>query len=173
MLKCRSRDHQIKDLTASPHIYFVPAFAGLGAPHWKPEAKATLVGLSRDTTSHQITRAMVEGVVFSVTDLIKAMEADLGGGLKSFKVDGGFSQNDVAMQLQANLTHLSVTRPSQVEATALGAAIMAAYGASLRPSLTLEPSSSPTIFRPQFTATQRNQHIEGWKRALRATTTFS
>lgn len=171
----RTTSDLICNLTASPRVYFVPALAGMGAPYWCSDARGALLGLSRDTTSHQVIRAMVEGITFTVADLIASMSADLEAPLSLLKVDGGFSQNDVAMQFQADLLGMDVLRGQEVEATALGAALMAAYGAGVRTSLELPKtdyadsrSSAQRFFSPAFTPQQRREHLAGWKRAVEA-----
>jgi glycerol kinase len=106
-------------------VYFVPAFAGLGAPHWDPYARGTIVGLTRGTTAGHIARAALESVAFQVADVIDAMKADSGLGIGELRVDGGASANDLLMQFQADVLGMPVLRPAQVETTALGAAYLA------------------------------------------------
>ena len=106
-------------------VYLVPAFAGLGAPHWDQYARGTIVGLTRGSTKAHIARAALEGIVLQVMDVLKAMEADAGIKLKELRVDGGASANDLLMQLQADLLNVPVVRPKVAETTALGAAYLA------------------------------------------------
>src|SRR5678815_1122736 len=106
-------------------VYLVPAFAGLGAPHWDPHARGTIVGLTRGTTKAHVARAALEGIALQVMDVLKAMEADAGIRLKELRVDGGASANDLLMQLQADLLNVPVVRPKILETTALGAAYLA------------------------------------------------
>ena len=103
----------------------MPAFAGLGAPHWDQYARGTIVGLTRGTTKAHIARAALEGIALQVMDVLKAMEADSGIKLKELRVDGGASANDLLMQLQADLLNVPVVRPKVAETTALGAAYLA------------------------------------------------
>jgi glycerol kinase len=106
-------------------VVLVPAFTGLGAPHWDPYARGTLVGITRGTTAGHIARAALESIAFQVADVLTAMEADSGLPLSDLRVDGGAAANNLLMQLQADLIGVSVTRPAMAETTALGAAYLA------------------------------------------------
>ena len=106
-------------------VYLVPAFAGLGAPHWDQYARGVLVGLTRGTTRAHVARAALEGIALQVMDVLKAMEADAGIRLKELRVDGGAAANNLLMQLQADLLNVPVVRPNVTETTALGAAYLA------------------------------------------------
>jgi glycerol kinase len=109
----------------SGDVMLVPAFAGLGAPHWDAYARGILVGLTRGTTAAHIARAALDSISFLVADLVDAMQADAGGGLTELRVDGGASVNNLLMQLQADILQLPVVRPTVTETTALGAAYLA------------------------------------------------
>ncbi len=106
-------------------VYFVPAFAGLGAPYWNADAKGTIVGITRGTKSSHIARAAVESIAYQTMDVLKAMEADSGISIKELRVDGGATANNLLMQFQANLLNCKVIRPKITETTALGAAYLA------------------------------------------------
>ena len=106
-------------------VYFVPAFTGLGAPHWDQYARGIIAGLTRGVTAGHIARAALESIAYQVNDVIKAMEDDAGIEIRELKVDGGASANDLLMQFQADLTGIPVTRPETIETTALGAAYLA------------------------------------------------
>jgi len=106
-------------------VYLVPAFAGLGAPHWDPYARGTIVGITRGTTAGHIARAALESVAYQVADLLDAMRADSGIALKELRVDGGAAANNTLMQFQADLLGVPVVRPAVTETTALGAAYLA------------------------------------------------
>ena len=106
-------------------VYLVPAFSGLGAPHWDPHARGTIVGMTRGTTHAHIARAALEAIAYQSFDLLKAMEADSGIKLKQLRVDGGAAVNNLLMQFQADLLGLPVIRPKITETTALGAAYLA------------------------------------------------
>ena len=106
-------------------VYFVPAFTGLGAPHWDPYARGTILGITRGTNAGHIARAALEGIAFQVTDVLKAMENDAQMDIQELRVDGGAVKNDLLMQFQADLLNTNVIRPNQTELTALGAAYLA------------------------------------------------
>jgi len=106
-------------------IYLVPAFAGLGAPHWDQYARGSISGITRGTTAGHLARAALEGIAFQVADVLSAMEADAKTRLKELRVDGGASANNVLMQFQADILDCPVVRPSVQETTALGAAYLA------------------------------------------------
>lgn len=106
-------------------VYVVPAFAGLGAPHWDPYARGAIIGISRGTTAAHIARATIEGIAFQVADVLDAMQKDAGIPIDELRVDGGACVNDLMMQFQADLLQAPVVRPKVVETTALGAAFLA------------------------------------------------
>ena len=106
-------------------VYFVPAFAGLGTPHWDQDARGTIIGLTRGTGKAHIARAALESIAFQSADLLDAMHADSGIGLNELSVDGGATANDLLMQIQADLLQIPILRPAATETTALGAAYLA------------------------------------------------
>ena len=106
-------------------VYLVPAFAGLGAPHWDPYARGTLLGITRGSTAGHIARATLESIAFQTADLLEAMEADAATPLTELRVDGGATANNLLMQFQADLLGVPVVRPRVRETTALGAAYLA------------------------------------------------
>jgi glycerol kinase len=110
-------------------VYFVPAFTGLGTPHWDPDARGTIVGLTRGTTAAHLARAALESIAFQSADVLQAMQADSGRALVELRVDGGATGNDLLMQFQADLLGVDVVRPAVTETTALGAAYLAGLGA--------------------------------------------
>ncbi len=114
-----------KSVPDSGGVYLVPAFAGLGAPHWDPYARGTIVGITRGTTAAHIARAALESITFQVADLLEAMGADAGVPLTELRVDGGAANNNTLMQTQADLLGVPVVRPAVTETTALGAAYLA------------------------------------------------
>jgi glycerol kinase len=116
-------------------VYLVPAFAGLGAPHWDPYARGTIVGITRGTTSGHIARAALESIAYQVADLLDAMAADSGIALTELRVDGGAATNDTLMQFQADLLGVPVVRPAVTETTALGAAYLAGLAVKYWPSV--------------------------------------
>jgi len=115
-------------------VYLVPAFAGLGAPHWDPNARGAIVGITRGTTAGHIARAAVESIAFQVADLLDAMRADGGPPLTELRVDGGAARNDALLQFQADVLQVPVVRPKMTETTALGAAYLAGLAVGFWPS---------------------------------------
>jgi len=148
-------------------VTFVPALAGLGAPHWRPEARGLISGITRGTTSAHLARATLEGVALSCADLLEAMEKDLGRRLLELRVDGGAAANDLLMSVQADLLQCTVVRPQVIETTALGAAILAGVGigwfaslADARASWREERRFAPDL--PEKVAHLRSQ----WRQAV-------
>lgn len=109
-------------------VTIIPALAGLGAPHWRPEARGLIAGITRSTTKAHIARAALESIAHSQCDILEAMAAELGGPLKQLRVDGGASANNLLMQMQADLSGVTLLRPKMLEATALGAGMLARLG---------------------------------------------
>ena len=149
--------------------YVVPAFTGLGAPHWDPYARGTIVGITRGVNKYHIIRATLESLAYQVNDVLKAMEADSGITLSALKVDGGASANNFLMQVQADLSGAPVNRPKCVETTAMGAAYLAGLAAGFWSSQEeiREKWASDRVFNPQISAEQREEKLKGWKRAVR------
>ena len=149
--------------------YVVPAFTGLGAPHWDPYARGTIVGITRGVNKYHIIRATLESLAYQVNDVLKAMEADSGITLSALKVDGGASANNFLMQVQADLSGAPVNRPKCVETTAMGAAYLAGLAAGFWSSQEeiREKWASDRVFTPQISAEQREEKLKGWKRAVR------
>src|SRR5205814_4193791 len=126
IIKPSSEVEALASQVADPQgVYLVPAFAGLGAPHWDQYARGILAGLTRGTTAAHIARAALEGIAFRVADVLHAMESDAGIKLKELRVDGGACANNLLMQFQADLLGVPVVRPQVPETTALGAAYLA------------------------------------------------
>lgn len=121
--------HEVEELAASVEdnggVYLVPAFSGLGAPHWDPYARGIAVGITRGTTAGHFARAALEGIAYQVADVLEAMESDAGLSLTELRVDGGAAANNLLMQFQADILGVPVARPKVVETTALGAAYLA------------------------------------------------
>jgi glycerol kinase len=155
-------------VTDTGGVYLVPAFAGLGAPHWDQYARGTIVGLTRGTTKAHIARAALEGIALQVMDVLKAMEADAGIKLKELRVDGGASANDLLMQLQADLLGVPVVRPKVSETTALGAAYLAglAVGYWKNTADIARQWQVDKRFTPSMKAAERKRIAQGWERAL-------
>ena len=149
-------------------VYLVPAFAGLGAPHWDQYARGTMVGLTRGTTKAHIARAALEAIVLQVRDVLKAMESDAGIKLKELRVDGGASANNLLMQLQADILNVPVVRPKVTETTALGAAYLAglAVGFWKNQDDIARQWQVDKRFKPAMKPATRNVITKGWVRAL-------
>ena len=162
----------VEALAASvPHtdgVYFVPAFAGLGAPHWDQYARGTIVGLTRGTTKAHIARAALESIALQVMDVLKAMEADAKIKLTELRVDGGASANNLLMQLQADLLGVPVVRPRVSETTALGAAYLAglAVGYWKNQADIARQWQADKRFTPKMKPAERKRVASGWERAL-------
>ncbi|HWD86979.1 MAG TPA: glycerol kinase GlpK [Mucilaginibacter sp.] len=156
-------------------VYFVPAFAGLGAPYWNPEARGTIVGLTRGTTAGHIARAALQSIAYQTRDVLKAMEADSGVPISELRVDGGATANDLLMQFQANLLNCKVIRPTIVETTALGAAYLAGlatgYWNSVEEIERLWQTEKE--FDPAADRAGIEQGVQGWKRAVHAAQAWS
>jgi glycerol kinase len=117
-----------REVPDSGGVIVVPAFAGLGAPHWRPDARASITGLTRGSTRAHIARATLEGIALQNVDILRAMERDSGRSLGTLKVDGGAAANDLLMQFQSDVLGVEIARPELVESTALGAAFLAGLG---------------------------------------------
>ena len=149
-------------------VVLVPAFTGLGAPHWDSEARALVCGMSRGTNKSHIARAALESIAFQVSDVLTAMQSDIAQPLKQLRVDGGASQNDMLMQFQADILNVPVLRPKLLESTAWGAAALAGLKAGVFNNLS-EISESWQLdraFEPKMSADQRQYHLSLWNGAL-------
>ncbi len=156
-------------------VVAVPALAGLGAPHWRPEARGLISGLTRGTTKAHLARAILDGIALQIADLTGAMQSDAGLTLNSLLVDGGAAANDLLMQISADLLGIEVVRPALVEATALGAAMLAGCGlglwadfASLEKVWTAAQAATPaTRFTPQRSRAEVDAQLGTWREAIR------
>jgi len=150
-------------------VYFVPAFVGLGAPHWDPDARGLITGLTRSTGRAHIVRAALESIAYQTRELVEAMQADSGEELSELRVDGGAAVNDHLMQFQADILGKPLVRPVDVETTALGAAYLAGLATGFWKSLAEVESfwRAERRFEPQMPASQRESLFAGWKEAVR------
>jgi glycerol kinase len=147
----------------------VPAFTGLGAPHWDAYARGTIIGLTRDTSAAHLARAALEGIAFQVADLVEAMEADTGRRLKELRVDGGASRSAPLMQFQADLLRIPVVRPAVTETTALGAAYLAGLAVGFWkdiPDLSSQWKIEK-VFEPRMGRAQAHDLQARWREALK------
>jgi glycerol kinase len=149
-------------------VVFVPALTGLGAPHWNPNARGVLWGMTRGTTAAHIARAALEGIAFQSYDILQAMERDLDEPLRALKVDGGASANDLLMQFQADLLDVPLVRPQILETTALGAAMLAGIGAGIYRGLddVRHAWREDRRFDPEVGAETREAHLARWREGL-------
>ena len=149
--------------------YVVPAFTGLGAPHWDQYARGTIVGLTRGVNKYHIIRATLESIAYQVNDILSAMKADSGIELSSLKVDGGASVNNFLMQTQADIIDAPVNRPQCVETTAMGAAYLAglAVGYWASKEDVLENWAIDQTFEPVIEEEKRRMMIKGWNKAVK------
>ncbi len=149
-------------------VFLVPAFAGLGAPHWDPYARGAIVGMTRGTTAGHIARAALEGIAYQAFDVIQAMEHDAGRPLAELRVDGGASRNDHLMQFQADILGVSVVRPKITETTALGAAYLAGLATGLwsGPDEVAAQWREDRRFDPTMDDGERQERLASWRRAL-------
>ncbi len=152
----------------SSDVYMVPAFVGLGAPHWDPHARGMIIGITRGTKAGHIARAAIESVAYQVADLIDAMEQDSGIPLEVLRVDGGAARNDTLLQFQADLLGIPVVRPAHTETTALGAAFLAglAVGFWKSPEEIQAHWKVDKEFRPQRSKTEMGKLLSRWHEAL-------
>lgn len=149
-------------------VYIVPAFAGLGAPHWDMYARGAIVGLTRDTNKNHIIRASLESIAYQTKDILNAMEEDSGIKLKSLQVDGGAVENNFLMQFQSDILDVEVKRPDTIETTALGAAYLAglAVGFWKDKEEINNISSLDRTFKPNMDNSTREKLYRGWKKAV-------
>jgi len=158
---------KVKD---SGGVYIVPAFTGLGAPHWDMNARGMITGLTRGTGRNHIIRAALESIAYQTEDVFRAMEGDMGQKLSSLRADGGASADDLLMQFQADISGVSVFRPDMKEATAAGAAFLAGLGIGFwkdRDEIT-RLLTQGTTFVPEMTADRRFDLLDGWHKAVKA-----
>jgi glycerol kinase len=157
-----------RSVASSGGVYLVPAFVGLGAPHWDPYARGAVVGLTRGSGRGELARAALESIAFQTHDVVRAMEKDAGTPLAELRVDGGASSNDLLMQFQADVLGVPVIRPKVTETTALGAAFLAglAVGFWQDQGEIAATWAEERRFEPAMKDSQRDALLDGWERAL-------
>ena len=162
-------EYMAKKVPDTNGCYVVPAFTGLGAPHWDQYARGAIVGLTRGVNKYHIIRATLDSLCYQTNDVLKAMEADSGIRLAALKVDGGASANNYLMQTQADLIGAPVQRPRCVETTAMGAAYLAGLAVGYWKSKedVVKNWAIDRTFAPGISETQRNKRIKGWNKAVR------
>jgi glycerol kinase len=149
-------------------LFLVPAFAGLGAPHWDPYARGILLGITRDATGGHVARAALEGVAFQVADLLEAMQSDTGKKLRELRVDGGLTRSELLMQFQADILGIPIVRPAVTETTALGAAYLAGLATGFWKNLQDEASQwkAEKVFEPKMRRARAGELRARWQEAL-------
>ncbi|MCX2678998.1 glycerol kinase GlpK [Galbibacter sp. EGI 63066] len=158
----------------SDGVYFVPAFTGLGAPHWNQHARGTMVGITRGTTLNHIARASLESIAYQTYDVLKAMEADAQINIKELRVDGGATTNDFLMQFQSDVLETKIVKPETLETTALGVAYLAGLGVGFWKDVEEIRSTwkSKAFFLPD-PETPIEKLLKGWRKAIAATNAWS
>lgn len=168
-----SSSEQVEQLAGkvpdSDGVYLVPAFVGMGAPHWDQHARGTMVGITRGTTAAHIARAALESIAYQTVEVLKAMEADAGISIRELRADGGATGNDLLMQFQADLLGARVVKPQVTEVTAIGAAYLAGLATGFWNSIEdiQEQWSINKSFEPD-TSMPAEELLEGWHRAVKA-----
>jgi len=148
-------------------VYFVPAFVGLGAPHWDSYARGSVFGLTRGSTAGHVARAALESIAYQVADLLDAMQRDAGSPVEQLQVDGGAAANDALMQFQADILDVPVIRPASTETTALGAAYLAGIGTGFwRTTLEVENTANERRFAPRMPRSKAASLRQRWNEAV-------
>ena len=156
----------VKSVPDNGGVYFVPAFVGLGAPHWDSYARGSIFGITRGTTAGHLARAAVESIAYQVADLLDAMRHDSGGAVPELRVDGGASANDSLMQFQADILGVPVVRPAMTETTAFGAARLAGLAAGFWPAELAVREEDSRRFLPQLPPTHARALRDRWNEAV-------
>ena len=162
-------EYMAKKVKDTNGCYVVPAFTGLGAPHWDQYARGTIVGLTRGVNKYHIIRATLESLAYQVNDVLQAMKADSGIDLAALKVDGGASANDFLMQFQSDIINAPVKRPCCVETTAMGAAYLAGLAVGYWNSKedVIKNWAIDKVFTPAMDGEDREEKIKGWNKAVK------
>ena len=159
-----------KQVTNSEGVYVVPAFAGLGAPHWNQQARGLITGLTRGSNAAHIARAALDSIAYQTMDVLKAMEADSGISIKELRVDGGGTVNDLLMQFQSDILNTTVVRPVITETTALGAAYLAGLAVGYWENIEdiQNQWQIDKTFSPSMEELERTKLSKEWQRSVRA-----
>ena len=159
------------DIPNTNGVYFVPAFTGLGAPHWDPECRGLICGLSRGSDRRHIVRAALEAMAYQTLDVLTLMERDSGTEIPALRVDGGASANGFLCSFQADVSGKPVIRPQNTETTSLGAAYLSGLGCGMYSSLEEIASiaSNSTVFEPKMDKMTKDEFIKGWQNAVKKT----
>ncbi len=162
-------EYMAKKVKDTNGCYVVPAFTGLGAPHWDQYARGTIVGITRGVNKYHIIRATLESLAYQTNDVLQAMQADSGIHLEALKVDGGASANNLLMQIQSDIIQAPVHRPKCVETTAMGAAYLAglAVGYWASKEDVIKNWAIDRVFAPQIETEERDKKVRGWSKAVK------
>jgi glycerol kinase len=169
-------DRLYDEANPNSEVLFVPALTGLGAPHWEPEARGTIFGLTRATTVADLARATLEGVAYQVADLIAAIAADAPAPIAELRVDGGMARSDPFLQFQADLLNVPLSRSTQAESTALGAGLLAGLGVGFWPDVRSAANrlrDGSQRFLPNGDPDSRSRKMARWRQAVRAVCDFA
>ncbi len=160
-----------KKVDSSEGVEFVPALTGLGSPHWQPQARGAIIGLTRGSNKHHIARATLDAMALQNVDILSAMASDLGKKLKNLRVDGGAVKNNLLLQLQADYLGTSIIKPKTIETTVSGAAYLAGLGVGLwKSKKELEMiNRAEKVFINKMTATARKKRLASWQKAVQST----
>jgi glycerol kinase len=178
-LKIIKQSADVQKLAASVQdtdgVVVVPAFSGLGAPHWDAYARGTIFGITRGTTDAHIARATLESIAYQTYDVLKAMESDAGLPIKELRVDGGATVNDLMMQFQCDILSVKVLRPEIIETTALGAAYLAGLATGFWKDIDSIAAQwkVDATFSPQMNDADKEKRLSAWKRAVTAVLAWS
>ena len=176
LIKKSSETEQLAfDSKNNNEVYLVPAFTGLGAPYWNPNARGTIFGLTRGTTKEDLVKATLQSIAYQVRDIIDTMKIDANTEIPLLKVDGGAANNDYLLDFQANILGVKIARAENLETTALGAAFLAGLAVGYWKNLdeVKNLNSAGKLFVPTMTKEEREKLYKGWKRAVRATEFFA
>ena len=178
-LKIIRKSKEVEELSANAAdaggVYLVPAFAGLGAPHWNQHVRGTLFGLTRGSSNAHIARAALDSIAYQTYDVLKAMEADAGIDIKELRVDGGATVNNGLMQFQSDILHCKVVRPRITETTALGAAYLAGLAVAYWKNIEeiQQQWQVDKVFSSQMETAKANELLNGWRRAVKASVAWA
>ena len=166
----RDSEYFARKVGSTGGVYVVPAFAGLGAPYWDMHARGVITGLTRGSNRTHIVRAAVESIAYQTCDVIDAMQGDFPRGVTGIRADGGASANGFLMQFQADVSGLTVTRPAQREATAMGAAFLAGLAVGFYKDRAEIRSyiKEDAVFIPEMPLDEKKTLLDGWHRAVNA-----
>jgi glycerol kinase len=163
-----------RNANVEENIYLVPAFTGLGAPYWDSEVRGAMFGLTRGTTKNDVTRAAIEAICYQTEDMLEAMRRDTDTPVRALKVDGGAALNNYLVQFQSDISDVEITRPSNLETTAMGACFLAGLAVGVWSDVEelKQHISSSTKFTPEMNDETRVAKLTGWHKAVKAAQMF-